>query len=296
MRAVLLCCLGMSLASGAASAAAVLIPVVPVAGATATNVTAINDDGTIAGYYVDADGLEHAFFGPLDGKHYKTFDGGDGGTEARGINDSGLITGLSNSQSGDAGAQPIFVRNLNGKIVGVTRSGEQLNGYIGGMDNAKNRFAGAYWDPARHHIVAFLGQKGKWTRDVKIPQVHQASAARGINGTGTVVGSYFTPPMHGFVLANKTLVTVDYPSGESAGTELEAINDKGLAVGQWTDAKGHAHSFVYDTVTATFTDIAVKHAHQVAAWGINSQGAVAVATDKGSFIWCASRRACVNSR
>lgn len=288
MRGALLGCLGLAVLAAPAMGA-VAIAVVPVAGSTATTVFAINDDNVVAGSFIGADGIEHAFFGMPDG-NYTTFDAGDGGTEARGINDNGFVTGFSNAQSGDAGAQPIFERNPNGKIFGVKRSGEQLMGYAFGIESARNKFVGAYWDPAKHQSVAFLGQKGAWLRDVKISAVHQASAARGINSAGTIVGGYFMPPLHGFVLSDKTLATIDYPG--AVATELEAINDNGKAAGQWIDGHGRTHSFVLDTATGSFADIKVKGAHQVQAWSINAAGAVAVATDIGPFVWCAKKSAC----
>jgi uncharacterized membrane protein len=293
LRVALLCSLGAAALAGTASAA-VLIAVVPVAGSTATNVFAIGDDGTIAGSYLDQDGAEHAFFGPLDGKHYTTFEGGDNGSQARGINGHGFVTGIANAQSGDPVVEPIFVRNPNGRVGAVTRDGAALTGIIAGIDNAKNRFVGGYWDQAKQRMVAFIGAKGKWTHDLKIAAAHKSSVARGINSAGIIVGGYTAPPSHGFVLSNKTLATVDYPGADATATELDAINDDGKAVGQWLDAAGHAHSFVYDTVSASFADITVKHAKQVQAWGINAAGAVAVVTDKGSYIWCANKRACIS--
>lgn len=286
MRGAWLGCLGLL---AAPAMGATLVPVAPVAGASATTVYAINDDDVVAGSFIGADGIEHGFFGTIDGR-YTTFDAGTGGTQARGISDDGFITGFSNSQSGDAGAQPIFERNPNGKIIGVKRAGEQLMGYAYGIENAKNRFVGAYWDPLKHQTVAFLGHKGAWLRDVTISAVHQASAARGVNSTGAIVGGYFMPPLHGFMLSGRTLATVDYPG--AAATELEAVNDDGKAVGQWIDGHDRTHSFVLDTATSEFTDIAVRGAREVRAWSINAAGAVALDTDIGAFVWCAKKRVC----
>lgn len=273
-----------------AAQAAVLVRVTPVPGSTATTVFGINDDNVLAGSFIGADGIEHGFFG-TNGS-YTTFDAGTGGTQARGISDNGVITGLSNSQSGDAGAEPIFERLANGTITGVTRTGQTLTGFAQGLSNSDDTFAGAYWNSQLLHIVAFIGQSGKWHSDVIISEVHQASTARGINSAGVIVGSYFRPPQHGFILSNKTLTTVDYPADRATATELEGINDSGVAVGQWIDKRGRTHSFVLDVATNTFTDIKIRGASNVWAWGINSAGAVAVNTDAGAFIWCAEKSAC----
>ena len=157
-------------------------------------------------------------------------------------------------------------------MLDVTRAGVQLFGSAQQIDSSDGKFAGTYWDFADHHAVAFVGENGKWRRDVKISEVHQASAARGINGTDAVVGSYFRPPMRGFLVSNKKLSTIDYPSARNAGTELEGINDSGQAVGQWVDRKGATHSFLLDIASNTFTDIKVKGATEVKAWGINAAG------------------------
>ncbi len=290
LRAVLLgsCIAAVSLVS---AQAARLVPIVPVPNSTATVAYGINDDNVIAGGFVDGDGVEHAFFGTPDGR-YTIFDAGEGGSEARGINDGGIIVGMSNSQSGDTASQPIFERKANGTLLNVTRAGVQLFGSAQQIDNAKGEFAGTYWDFTNHHAIAFVGENGKWRRDVKISEVHQASAARGVNGTDAVVGSYFRPPMHGYLLSNRKLSTIDYPSARNAGTELEGLNDNGEAVGLWVDGKGVTHSFLLDIASNTFTDIKVKGATEVKAWGINAAGAVVLETDIGAFIWCRHKRAC----
>ena len=85
---------------------------------------------------------------------------------------------------------------------------------------------------------------------------------------------------------------VDYPSDQASGTTLNGLNDGNQAVGQWTDSVGNTHSFLLDVATNTFTDIAVSGAANVYAWGINNNGAVAVSSDAGSYIWCAKAKQC----
>jgi uncharacterized membrane protein len=271
--------------------AAGVVPIVPVPGSAATAAYGINDNNVIVGGFVDGGGVEHAFFGTADGQ-YAIFDAGEGGSEARGISNDGTIVGMSNAQSGDTASQPIFERKPDGTLTGITRAGVQLFGSAQQINTTDGKFAGAYWDFTNHHAVAFVGQNGKWRSDVKISEVHQASAARGINAAGDVVGSYFRPPMHGYLLSNKMLTTIDYPVGRDVATEIEGINDHGQAVGQWMDKKGAMHSFLLDTATGDLTDIKVKGTTQVQAWAINNNGVVAVNTDLGPYLWCAKKRAC----
>lgn len=275
-----------------ATRAAVLIPIVPVNGSKATTAFAINNRNIIAGSYIgSSDGIEHSFFGTLAG-NYTTFDIGSGGSEARGIDDKGTITGFSNSQYGVTANEPAFERLPNGKVLNVMMGGKQLYGQVQNIQSEGGVFAGTRWDFNDFEAVAFVGRKGQWTADVTISAEHQASGAGGINKMGAAAGFYFQPPDHGYIVSGGNLTEVDYPANDNQGTTLEAINDKGEAVGQWTDAKGHIHSFEYEPTANTFTDIVVKGAKNVEAWSINAKGIVALGSSKGSFIWCARKRSC----
>jgi len=275
-------------AAMSSASAAVLVPVPAAPNSTLTTVFAINDQNAIAGSYIGADdGIEHGFFGTLDG-NYTSFDAGSGGTEARGLANNGDIVGFTNSQSGVTSDQPVFEMYDNGKI----RVLAGIFGRAGGINSTDGRFAGTRWDFNNHQAVAFVGHKGKYRRDVRIPLVHQASTAEGINGADVVVGSFFRPPTHGFIGNGGSLVQVDYPSDQANGTTLNGLNDANQAVGQWTDSAGNTHSFLLDVATNTFTDITVSGAANVYAWGINNNGAVAVSSDAGSYILCAKAKQC----
>jgi hypothetical protein len=268
--------------------AAVLVPVPAAPNSTVTTVFGINDQYQIAGSYIGKDdGIEHGFSGALDG-NYISFDAGDGGTEARAIANNGDIVGFTNSQSGVTSDQPVFEMFDNGNI----RIVDGIFGRAQGIENTKGRFAGTRWDFNNHQAVAFIGKRGTYRHDVRIPEVHQASEANGINSAGVVVGDYFRPPTHGFIGSGNKLQTVDYPSDRAAGTALEGINDNGQAVGQWVDSAGNTHSFLLDIASNTFTDIDVSGAANVYAWNINSAGAAAVSSDVGSFVWCKKARQC----
>lgn len=281
----------LSIAALSSASAAVLVPVPSVPNSSATTVFAINDRDVIAGSSVGAnDGIEHSFFGPLG--NYASFDVGTGGSEARGINNKGWISGFSNSQNGYTANEPAFEREPDGTIVNVTISGQQLYGQAQGMAAKGGKFAGTRWDVGNHEAVAFVGRGGTWRRDPRIPYEHQASTAGGINSFGVVVGSYFQPPTHGFIGSGNNIVSVDYPSSDNQGTTLEGINDNGLVVGQWVDSSGDTQSFLLDPSTGIFTDILVTGASNVYAWSINEKGAVAVSSDAGSYIWCARKKQC----
>ncbi|HEX3431174.1 MAG TPA: hypothetical protein VHT03_09825 [Rhizomicrobium sp.] len=289
--------------SGLLAAFGVVILLVPAEGAVLvpvsmpnsfkTKVFGINDNNVVAGSFIGKGGrVEHAFFGAV-GSDYSTFDGGTGGSQARGINNNGLIAGFSNSQGGGGitGTQPIFERLSNGTILNVTASGQQLYGRAQGI-NVYGKFAGTYWSFQEFEAVAFLGRKGNYLRDVPLNYGHQASDGEAINDENVIVGQIFEPPLHGFILDGKTLTIVDYPSTKAQGTGLEGINNNGQATGQWTDNHNRPHGFLYDVASQTFTDILVPGATKVEAWNINNNGAVAVSSNVGAFIWCAKSTEC----
>src|SRR5215472_2235878 len=94
MGARILLLTSLSVAAVSPASAAMLVPVPSVPDSTTTTVFAINNNDVIAGSYIGAsDGAEHSFFGPLG--NYTSFDVGSGGSEARGINDKGLIAGFA---------------------------------------------------------------------------------------------------------------------------------------------------------------------------------------------------------
>jgi probable HAF family extracellular repeat protein len=68
-------------------------------GVTSTNPRQINDNGVVAGGYIDSSGIQHGFV--LDGKKLTSFDAPNsvGVTTAEGINDAGQVAGLYTDSS-----------------------------------------------------------------------------------------------------------------------------------------------------------------------------------------------------
>src|SRR5690348_10400745 len=121
-----------------------LVQVVPVPNSAGTFVFGINDSGAsavITGSWLDPSGIEHGYVGPANGTNYTTFDDPKSpghGTEPRGINDNGYVTGFSNSQNGSTSGDIPFERDPAGKITEVTRDGKLLNYLIQGINNKRN--------------------------------------------------------------------------------------------------------------------------------------------------------------
>jgi uncharacterized membrane protein len=284
LQSLLLGCAGAA-AILSSAAAATLVPVPNVPNSTRTRVFAINDDNVVAGSYMGKDHVEHAFFGPLG--NYTTFDAGPGGTEARGINNAGVIAGASNAQNGITAEEIPFIRKPGGRILTVAG----LKGRAQGINNS-NQFAGTYWDFTDFDAVAFLGGHARYKRDISLPVQRQASEGTSLNDYGYVVGSFFAPPERGFIRSAQVMYVVDFPSRRSTGTQLEGVNNLSQVAGNWFDDKGHSHAFQMEIATGRVTDIAVRGARRVQAWGINNNGAVAVTTNIGSYIWCEIDTAC----
>jgi len=130
------------LAMSAAASAATLVPIIPYPGATTTSVFGIADDNnTITGSYVDANGLTHGFYGTLNGS-YSSFDfGSSGATQARAIDSSGtLITGFANI-SADHCSFEEFEKIGSNSAKAIRWNGTPLNGEAQGL-NTRGRFAG----------------------------------------------------------------------------------------------------------------------------------------------------------
>jgi hypothetical protein len=129
---ILLGASGLVLAAVSLGHAATLVTVTPPDGAVATIVFGINKHNVIAGSYVDASGVEHGFFGPLNGT-YTTFDyGGTSiGTEPRALNDDGDITGFAADPSFAVGTE--FLREADGTVLTFAKDGAPLDGVAQGI-------------------------------------------------------------------------------------------------------------------------------------------------------------------
>lgn len=264
---------------------ATLVPVTAYPGATATNVFAINNNGEIAGTYVTSDGIEHGFYGPLNGS-YTSFDYPDTpmGTELRGINDSGDMVGLAPDSSFFSG--PEFFLSHDGALKTYTLNHTALLGINQGI-NKRGLTVGDYIsDPDTDMQVGYEGRKGKYRQDLSLGFSANRVDARAITTNGTVAGWYIDSDAleHGFILNGGAVQTID--ADDSGTTTLEGLNDKGIATGAVLDESENSHAFVLDTNTSAITWIDVPGATNVQIWGINKMGLAAVSTDIGSFIYC----------
>src|ERR1043166_5147361 len=232
---------GLTLLAASSALAGTLVPVTPFPGATTTLVFGINDGGVIAGSYRDSDGIEHGFFGPLNGT-YTTFDyGGTSiGTEPRAIDDDGDLNGFAADPAFAVGQE--FLRRSDGTISTISKGGVTLDGVAQGLLKQKGiTSTGDYIDPDTGLRLGYLAQGGVWQSDVTVALNSPRTSPRGMNGLGTIAGFFIDSAavQHGFILGKGPLQVID--ADASGTTALEGINKKELVSGQFTGADGNPH-------------------------------------------------------
>ena len=282
---------GLTLLAASSALAGTLVPVTPFPGATTTIVFGINDDGVIAGSYRDSDGIEHGFFGPLNGT-YTSFDygGTSSGTEPRALNDDGAIVGFATDPNFAVGQE--FLRETDGTIKTFKKDGTPLDGIAQGVTK-KEKSTGDYIDPNTFVRTGYLAKDGKYKSDLNLGFDVTRTSPRALASNGNTAGFYDDDvgAMHGFIDNAGVVQVVDFDS--SGTTVLEGLNRKGLAAGQYTGSDGEPHAFTYDSTTAKFKSIDVPDGSVFQqAWGVNDEGQVAVSTDVASYIYCTKKKVC----
>jgi hypothetical protein len=226
----------------------------------------INNQGTIAGNYIDFNNISHGFlrspggeFTTLDAPGAKSVPDSFDGTLPKSINNGGAITGNYVDSNGLIHG---FLRTSSGKLTTfdapgascVAASGfgtfpESINetGVITGhCTNAHNVTHGFVRDPS-----------GKFTT-FDAPGADMTAASgygtfpESINDAGVITGHYTDAHyvIHGFLRSpSGKLTTFDAPGagtieGSGLGTFPDSINDGGVIAGRYTDAHNVNHGFV----------------------------------------------------
>jgi hypothetical protein len=144
-------------------------------------------------------------------------------------------------------------------------------GHIGGYFGS-----GAAGHPNTGYILRPPYGRAKYQR-IMFPGSAQTQLT-GLNNTGLQVGFWSasgrTRRIAGWYLENGQYHSVA-DNASSPVNELLGINDRGVAVGFYTDARGLDHAYTYDIATKRFGAVTVPGASSVVAAGINNAGAVA---------------------
>jgi len=277
-----------SLASLAApqTNAATLVPVTPPAGAVSAIVFGINKHNEIAGEFMDGNGVEHGFIGPLNGS-YTIFDfgGTSTGTEPRSIDDDGDINGFAFDPNFTVGEE--FLRKSDGTVLPIEKNGIPLDGTAQGITKKGTVSTGDYIDPSTGIITGYTARNGTYRADVDLGLTVARTSPRAINKHGTLAGFYLDTggATHGFIFKNGIPQVIDADS--SGTTVLEGINKNETATGFVTDADGNRHAFIYDNGTGQFTSIDIPDGSSFTeAWGINDEGMIGTSTSVGTYIYC----------
>ncbi|MBV8800580.1 MAG: hypothetical protein JO208_12330, partial [Alphaproteobacteria bacterium] len=242
--------------------------------------------------------VEHAFFGPLDGSSWTTFDApfdGTTGTEARSINDDGAIVGIATNPKFKVGEE--FYRAPDGTFTVFEKDGQPLDGIAQGLDD-DDLNVGDYIKP-NEKIVGYLGQNGKYSKDFLLRQGYkdfpQISPRGRITAGNTIyVVGFLVNPQGGqsvFIYDKVPRLhahTREIGHPDATGTALEGINKSLVASGQWTNSAGHSHGFTYRLHNGNYVDLdPLDGSTSQQAWGINDHNLVALSTSSGtSYIYC----------
>ena len=205
-----------------------------------TDSYAVNDNGAIAGDYIDSAGVQHGMI--LKGKKLTTFDYSKcagGGIAAFGIGKSGTVAGWCLDGSG----MPIgFTRSSTGAFTDVNfpnGTGTEVTGI-----NDKGDLAGLYLDSAgvQHGWVKRVGRKFK---SIDVPG-ETSAAAWSINNQRqvTVYAINSAGGFDSFLLTGKTFTNINDPNAGASGTVVHTANNNGDIDGTYFDASGFAVGFL----------------------------------------------------
>jgi len=218
---------------------------------------AINLWGEIAGYYIDANNVDHGFVRSPDGS-ITTFDAPGAGTGAnqgtvvgeKGINRRGEVDGWYIDENNVFHG---FLRAPDGTIASVDPLGSY--GTILGGINAAGEIAGYYYD-ANYVGHGFLRAPDGTFTTFDAPGAgaehnqFQGTLAFSVNTARMVTGIYVDAAnvLHGFLRGpDGTFTTIDAPdagTGANQGTRPEIVNQAGMIAGFYFDAGNVIHGFL----------------------------------------------------
>jgi uncharacterized membrane protein len=229
-------------AAGAAGAGGGFVTIDP-PGSTSSGASAITPDGTIAGSYSDADGVQHGFLRSPSGS-FTTFDPpGSISTSVNSITPSGGIVGTYCETTADCARFRYhgFVRAKQGSFTTFDAPGSGstiiFELYSAGFPpsiNPAGAIVGSYYD-ASHNEHGFLRDKSGAVTTIDIPGAF-VTEVLAINPTGVIVGDFFDQTScPGFILfPDGSITTIDTPGELACGAgsgPIGGINPAGAVAG-----------------------------------------------------------------
>lgn len=230
-------------------------------GGQGTYATSINQEGTIAGLYIDSSAVGHGFVRSKDGD-FTTFDAPNAasapgaGTYAFDINAVGTTAGWYYDASGVVHS---YIRTRDGSFVQFDPPGTafgagqgSLTGAISSI-NPSGAIAGWYFD-TNSVSHGYVRTKDGEFATFEVPgagtKAFQGTYAWTINPSETAAGQWVDDnwELHGFVRhSNGRITTFDYPGAGTdpgQGTAGGSINPTGDVVGNYIDDNFVNHGFM----------------------------------------------------
>jgi len=168
------------------------------------------------------------------------------------------------------------------QLLGINNHGE-IAGYFG---------SGAQGHPNQGYTLTPPYGQGNYTNE-NFPNSVQTQVT-GINDHGLTVGFWadsnnanLVNNNFGFVDDNGVFTDVVDPAGNGADNgltveQLLGVNDKGNAVGFWTDANANTHGFTYNVADKSFTADDISGYASTTTTAINNKGDIAGFVSNGS--------------
>jgi hypothetical protein len=159
------------------------------------------------------------------------------------------------------------------QLLGISNRG-QIAGYFG---------SGAQGHPNKGYLLT-LSRHGSWYQNENVPGSLQTQVT-GLNDFGVTVGFWSDQNTasqmndnFGFYTWGGHFHSVNFPTGNNASppvNQLLGVNNWGVAVGFYTDAKGNNHGYTYSITRHRFRSVRIRGATSLTASAINNDGDIA---------------------
>jgi hypothetical protein len=192
--------------------------------------------------------------------NFTTFDGPSGPpTTINGINNNGTVVGLTTANGVSGSTNTNFLRTVGG-TVSMFDVGDPAMGMATAV-NSSNEIVGV----ANGQAFTLIGS----TETTLTPFDSTSSIALGVNDQGAVVGQYVQDSSHtpGFLDINGVYTSVT-PTMASVVTNVQGINNHGLAVGFYSEDGTTQHGFSLDTTTMKLTLLADPSTMRIMTGGL----------------------------
>jgi PEP-CTERM motif len=207
------------------------------------------------------------------------------GTDVYGINDNGLVSGLSFNSSGVSTGFLYNQGSLTSYTAPLPGGGNAVDTEFYQVNNAGQVAVSYYGADGIYHAATYNSVAGTWSYIPDIPG-YAGNLAGGINNNGLVVGDAFTTINQSTATylggvgwsyngAYSPLFTAPGSAPANGGTATYSVNDAGQIVGYAIDSSGIYHGYV--KTGSSFTTLDFPGAAQfggTVANGINNAGVV----------------------